>query len=93
MNKMTLTHIGIFLAGAAVGYLVAKNQSKDKIFANLIDTRGGTLGDLDDKCYRLELECNSNIPNKSMQRYYCQKAKECRAAQMYIQQSGGGTKI
>jgi len=33
MNKMTLTHIGIFLVGAAVGYLVAKEQKKDKVFA------------------------------------------------------------
>jgi len=34
MNKMTLTHIGIFLAGAAIGYLVAKSNKKDSTFAN-----------------------------------------------------------
>jgi len=34
MNKMTTTHIGIFLAGAAVGYFVAKSQKKS--FSNAI---------------------------------------------------------
>jgi len=34
MNKITLIHIGIFTAGVAAGWMLAKNQ-KDKVFANL----------------------------------------------------------
>ena len=33
MNKMTLTHVGILLAGVAIGYFVGK--SKKKGFANV----------------------------------------------------------
>ena len=34
MNKMTLVHIGIFTAGVAAGWMLAKSQKKDSTFAN-----------------------------------------------------------
>ena len=43
---MTLTHIGIFIAGVAAGWMLAKSQKKDSTFANyanLTARRTGTI--------------------------------------------------
>jgi hypothetical protein len=50
MNKMTLIHIGIFTAGVAAGWILAKNAKKTS-FANLTASGRGDWNYCTSKCY------------------------------------------
>ena len=53
MNKMTLVHIGIFTAGVAAGWILAKNAKKTS-FANI------TANDLKSDWKYCQNECGYN---------------------------------